>query len=78
MRKKSWGDLSNPQRGWVVIGAVVQVGLQLVALRDLRHRRPEELNGPGWAWACATFVNTVGPLAYFVFGRRRPNLLPLD
>lgn len=78
MRKKSWGELSNPQRGVVVVGAVVQMGLQLVALRDLRHRGPEELNGPSWAWAGATFVNTVGPLAYFVFGRRRRPLLPLD
>ena len=69
--KRSWSELSQAQRRGVVLGAIVQVGLQAAALRDLRRRTPEQLNGPRWAWFCATFVNTVGPCAYFLFGRRR-------
>jgi hypothetical protein len=71
MRRRPWSQLSQAQRRVVVVGAVVQVLLQLAALRDLRRRSPEELRGPRWAWAGATFVNTVGPCAYFLFGRRR-------
>ena len=70
-RKKSWSDLSTQQRQMVVTGAIVQLALQFAALRDLRHRSADEVRGPRWAWAAATFVNTVGPLAYFAFGRRR-------
>lgn len=71
MHKRSWADLSDSQRRLVVVGATVQVTLQLAALRDLRRRRPEEVNGSRWAWVGASFVNTLGPCAYFLFGRRR-------
>jgi hypothetical protein len=71
MTKRSWSEMSQAQRRGVVFGAIVQLLLQAAALRDLRRRTPEELNGPRWAWVCATFVNTVGPCAYFLFGRRR-------
>ena len=69
--KKSWAELGDSQRRLVVVGAAVQVALQLMALRDLRRRRADEVNGPRWAWVGATFVNTIGPCAYFLFGRRR-------
>lgn len=77
MAKKSWSELSPTQRRLVMLGGALQLTLQLAALRDLRHRTPEEVNGPRWAWACASFVNTIGPCAYFLFGRRR-GLPPLD
>lgn len=70
--KRSWSEMNQAQRRGVVLGAMVQLLLQAAALRDLRRRTPQELNGPRWAWVCATFVNTVGPCAYFLFGRRRP------
>jgi len=34
--------------------------------------RAEETNGPKWMWcAIIIFVNIVGPVAYFVFGKKR-------
>lgn len=77
MRKKPWSELSPTQRRYVVLGGALQLTLQSAALRDLRRRAPAEVNGPRWAWACASFVNTIGPCAYFLFGRRR-GLPPLD
>jgi hypothetical protein len=71
MAKRSWSELSDQQRGVVVLGAIVQVTLQVLALRDLRRRPADEVRGPKPLWALATFVNTVGPLAYFACGRRR-------
>ncbi len=71
MARKSWSELTPRQRGMIVAGAAVQITLQCLALRDLRHRSAEEVRGPRWAWGAATFINMVGPLGYFVFGRRR-------
>lgn len=69
--KKKWSDLSTRQQTLVVAGAAVQIGLLGAALLDLSKRRPEEVNGPKAAWVAASFVNFVGPIAYFVFGRKK-------
>ena len=69
--KKRWSDLSTAQRAIVVAAAAVQLGLQLAALVDLRRRRARQLNGSKAMWVALSFVNFVGPLAYFVFGRKR-------
>lgn len=71
MARKSWAELSPRQHRLIGAGAVVQVGLLSAALLDLRKRTPEELNGPKPAWVAACFVNYVGPISYFVFGRKR-------
>jgi hypothetical protein len=43
----------------------------LAALLDIRRRPAGQIRGPKGAWVAASFVNTIGPLAYFVFGRKR-------
>lgn len=48
---------------------VIQPVLMLVALIDLR--RTAATKGPRWMWALIIiFVNILGPIAYFVGGRR--------
>jgi len=59
------------QRLFVALGVVVQLGLLIGALTDLRRRPAAEVNGPKSVWAALCFVNFVGPLAYFRFGRKR-------
>jgi hypothetical protein len=49
----------------------VQLGLLGAALADLRQRAPDQINGPRRMWVAVAFVNFVGPLAYFAFGRKR-------
>ena len=70
-KKKRWNELTRAQRIGVVISSVLQVVLLAAALWDIRHRSAEEINGPRRLWAAVVFVNFVGPIAYFVFGRRR-------
>jgi hypothetical protein len=70
--RRRWRDLSTTSRLAVVAGAGVQLTLLGAALADLHRRRPEEVKGPRKLWVAISFVNFVGPLAYFVFGRRRP------
>lgn len=68
---KRWSDLSIVQRALVVAAGVVQIGLLGAALTDLKRRSSAEVNGSKATWAAVSFVNFVGPLAYFAFGRRR-------
>lgn len=70
-KKKRWSDLSDQQRGAVVVVGVVQVGLLVAALRDLWRRPAEEIRGSKLVWLPICFVNFFGPLAYFRFGRKR-------
>jgi hypothetical protein len=69
--KKRWSDLSPQQRAAVVGAGMVQLALQVAALKDLRRRRPDQVNGSKAMWVALSFVNVLGPLAYLVFGRRR-------
>jgi hypothetical protein len=47
---------------------IIQLILVAVALSDLIRR--ERTKGPKWLWALVIiFVNYIGPIVYFVFGR---------
>ena len=70
-RKKRWSDMSRGQQAATVVGAVVQMTLLAAALWDIRHRPATGINGSKRAWTAASFVNFVGPIAYFLFGRKR-------
>jgi hypothetical protein len=68
---RRWGELSQRQRGAIVVGGVVQLILLVAALVDLRRRPPDQVNGPKPLWMAISLVNFVGPLAYFALGRKR-------
>jgi hypothetical protein len=68
---KRWSDLSSTQRKAVVLSGVVQLGLLAAALADIYRRPAEEIRGDKRLWAVVAFVNFVGPVSYFLFGRRR-------
>jgi len=70
-RKKRWSDMSRGQQAATVVGAVVQMTLLAAALWDISHRPAAGVNGSKRAWTAASFVNFVGPIAYFLFGRKR-------
>lgn len=67
---KRFSYLSGRSRALIVLGAAVQVVLQGAALRDIARRPAAEVNGPRLLWAALSFVNFVGPIAYFLMGRR--------
>lgn len=70
-KKKSFKDLSTGQKLRVGLTAAVQIALQTAALRDLKKRPAAMVNGPKPAWFAASFLNFIGPAAYFLFGRKR-------
>ena len=71
-RRQSWQELApREQRAIVMLGAV-QAALLAAALRDVIRRPSPELTAPKPVWVAACFVNFLGPIAYFIIGRRRP------
>ena len=70
-QRKRWSDLTTGQQAAIQIAAAVQMALLVAALWDMWHRPVEEINGDRRLWTLTSFVNFVGPLAYFGFGRKR-------
>jgi phosphoenolpyruvate synthase/pyruvate phosphate dikinase len=71
MAKKQWRDLTDLQKGAIVLSSAVQVGLLAAALVDIYRRPQEEIRGSKPWWTAVSFVNFVGPVSYFLFGRKR-------
>jgi hypothetical protein len=53
------------------VSAFVQIALLVAALIDIRGRSAGDIRGSKRWWTAALFVNFVGPIAYFLFGRKR-------
>jgi len=70
MQRKRWADLSAAQKIGIMIGATIQLGLLVAGLWDLAHRTAEEVRGDRRFWAGFMFVNWIGPIAYFAYGRK--------
>jgi hypothetical protein len=68
---KRWSDLTPRQQAGGIISAAIQLALAAAAWTDLAKRPAEDVNGPKPMWAVIILVNFIGPLSYFVFGRRR-------
>lgn len=69
-KKRQWKDLSGGQRASVVVTGVVQLGLAVAAWADLARRPAAQVNGRKGLWAAVIAVNWIGPIAYFVKGRK--------
>ncbi len=51
---------------------VIQVILVVIALVDLLRREKTEVNGSKILWVLIIiFINLIGPIIYFVIGRKR-------
>ncbi len=69
-RQTRWAELPQSIRRGIGIAASVQIVLLISAIVDLVRRPSSQVRGgPKWAWLPVLFVNFVGPLAYFAFGR---------
>jgi hypothetical protein len=72
MRKKQWKDLTDAQKRGIVVLGVLQLALLITALIDIRRRPADAINGSKRLWTAIVFINGIGPIAYFVVGRKRP------
>lgn len=59
----------RPMIPYLVPIVILEVALAVFALRDLSRR--ERTNGPKWLWVLIiVLIQIIGPLSYFVAGRR--------
>lgn len=50
---------------------LINLALVILTIRDIRRRRDDEINGKRKWWMLAAFAPPIGPIAYFIFGRKR-------
>ncbi len=72
MRQKQWKDLTDTQKRGIVLLGALQLVLLAAALIDIRRRPADAINGSKRLWTLVVFINFIGPIAYFLFGRKRP------
>ena len=81
--RAGWKGLSPDTRRRVIIQTIVYVVLVTLAFRSLSKQNPADLRGPKSLWkgvipasltnfkAGSAWVAPVGPLLYFIVGKRR-------
>jgi hypothetical protein len=71
---RRWSDLSDRSRRLIIATAIAEAILKTAVVIDLKRRPASQIRGSKPAWiVVAVLVNSagIGPLSYFVFGRRR-------
>ena len=76
MTKKRFSDLGPAQKETVMLSVAIQLGLLAAALVDIYRRQAAEIRGNKKLWAAAAFINFVGPISYFLYGRKRQGASP--
>ena len=73
---RNWDELSPRGKVLMILRVIVQIilgiaqlTLLVAALRDIRRRPADQIRGSKRLWTMISFVNWVGPIAYFKFGR---------
>ena len=78
-KRKRWQDLSPATKTRITVQGIVQGLINLLlliwAVRDLRHRSESEINGNKKVWMVVALATPIGPIAYFLFGRKRRTAL---
>ncbi|MFQ5966018.1 MAG: PLDc N-terminal domain-containing protein [Acidimicrobiia bacterium] len=69
-RKKRLAELSRPKKVAIAVQIVIQLALLVTALLDLWRRPAAQIRGSKKLWFALAFVNYIGPIAYFVIGRK--------
>jgi hypothetical protein len=63
---------SPRQRAVVGVLAATELTLKLAAARDIGRRPADQIRGSKIFWWISLAVNTIGPVSYFLWGRRKP------
>lgn len=61
----------SPDQARAGAQGLINLGLMIWTIWDIRHRSDDEINGKRKLWMMAAFAPPIGPIAYFIFGRKR-------
>ncbi len=64
------GRTPSPAQVGAIGRGLVNVTLMILTIRDIRRRSNDEIKGNRKLWLLAAFAPPIGPIAYFVFGRK--------
>jgi hypothetical protein len=60
------------QINWAIVAPILVLSVLLMTIALIDCIRSEQANGPKWLWILIIiFINIIGPVLYFVFGRGR-------
>lgn len=60
-----------PEINWALVAPLIVIQLVLMVIALIDCIRIEKTNGPKWVWMLVIVVaSMIGPIAYFIFGRR--------
>ena len=69
-KKQRWSDFSPRQQTAIVVGAIAELIMTTIAIEDLARRPANQMRGPKLLWLLTFVVQPVGPILYFLVGRR--------
>ncbi len=69
----SWKDFNSAQKKGIISLAAVQILLLATALIDIAMRPAHEIKGKKLWWVMVSFIDFLGPMAYFIYGRKNPD-----
>ena len=61
---------SAPAQARALAQGLINLGLVILTVRDIRRRSDAELNGSRKRWLLAAFAPPFGPIVYLIFGRK--------
>jgi Phospholipase_D-nuclease N-terminal len=73
--------MAPPAKPQQFVQMLINLALMIWTIRDIRRRSDDEINGKRKLWMMAAFAPPIGPIAYFIFGRKRntqPTEVPLE
>jgi hypothetical protein len=77
--QKKWSERSRRSRTLIVAAGAIEVVLLMATLIDIKRRPADQIKGSKRMWTALAFINIVGPISYFTFGRRRSaSVYPAD
>lgn len=71
MAHQRWSDLTERQRRGITVAGIAQVVLFLAAVISIHRTPADRVRGRKGGWYALSLVNWIGPIAWFVAGRRR-------
>ncbi|NLW30231.1 MAG: hypothetical protein GXY77_02100 [Fibrobacter sp.] len=71
MKMKSWKTMKPKHKRVIILLAIVQITLLIVAMTDIWIRPSEQIKGSKTRWRLISLINFLGPLSYFFFGRKK-------
>ena len=68
--RSEFNEFDPLTRAAILTAVWVDLGGKIAAWISLSRRRADQVRGPKWVWALAQFINGIGPVSYWLFGRK--------